>query len=131
MFYVGVVSSFKGAPQAGGTRCLSLAKLGHSQGRAKRFLDTHPPVLVKEEKNRAVVFVLPEGFRLRNDLIQLAIRKYHCDWQTAKFHIYREAALDVMGNKADWLELFPETSPLTDPSADAALSPTEGVLVPA
>ena len=108
MFYVGVVSSFKGKPTAGESHCAILEKLGHSQGRAKRFLDEHTPVEINGVKNRSVVFVLPDSFRLRNDLIQLSIRQYKCTWQTAKFHIYREAALDVMGNKQDWLEMFPE-----------------------
>jgi len=115
MFYVGVVSSFKGKAEAAGSQCLLLEKLGHSQGRAKRFLDTHPPIAVNGIQHRSVVFVLPDNFRLRNDIIQLSIRQYKCNWQTAKFHIYREAAGDVMGNKADWLELFPDEKSTADP----------------
>lgn len=118
MFYVGVVSSFKGKAEAAGSQCVIIEKLGHSQGRAKRFLDTHPPLDISGVAHRSVVFVLPDGFRLRNEIIQLSIRQYKCTWQTAKFHIYREAAADVMGNKADWVDLFPEEqSTAADPGS--------------
>lgn len=108
MFFVGVMSTFKGSKEKGDAKVLLLEKLGHSQGRAKRFLDTHPPLDVNGETNRSVVFVLPDNFRLQNDIIREAIKQYKCSWNTGKFHIYREAAKDVMGNKADWVELFPD-----------------------
>jgi hypothetical protein len=127
MFYVGVVSSFKGKADGEGSQCAKIEKLGSSQGRAKRFLNEHKPVVIQGVKNRACVFVLPNGFRLRNDLIGLSIRQYKCDWTTAKFHIYREAAQDVVGNKQDWAEFFPEDDTATPPGVLA--SPTEAAAV--
>lgn len=121
MFYVGIVSSFANKKEAVGVQCSVLEKLGHSLGRAHRFLNTHPPKEINGARQRAVVFVLPDGFRLRNDLIQLSIRQYKCSWEAAKFHIYREAAHDVMGNRADWLDLFPPDAP-TD--IEPAINPT-------
>jgi hypothetical protein len=118
MFYVGAVSSFKGKTEPSNVTILE--KLGHSQGRAKRFLDTHPPIQVNGALNRSIVFILTDNFRLRNDLIQLAIRQYKCNWPTAKFHLYREGALDVMGNKADWADIFPEAPPLEPAEPPAA-----------
>lgn len=127
MFYVGVMSTFKGKKEAGGTSVLLLEKLGHSQGRAKRFLDTHPLIEVDGEKNRSVVFVLVDNFRLSNDIIREAIKQYKCSWQTAKFHIYREAAKDVMGNKADWVELFPDAPPTEGPPTESV---EQSIVVP-
>jgi hypothetical protein len=115
MFYVGVVSAFKTRAESADNVVFLLEKLGHSAGRARRFLDTHPPKQVGEADcpvlSRAVVFVLPEGYRQQNDLIRQAMRTYACDWVTAKYHVYRQAAVDVIGNRADWAGIAPDETP--------------------
>ena len=102
MFYVGIVSSFASKTEAAKASCSILEKLGHSKGRAIRFLGSHTSYEREGVKHRPVVFVLPDAFRLNNQLIQLSMRQYKCTWQTAKFHIYREMAVDVLASKEDW-----------------------------
>ena len=108
MFFVGAYSTFSGADSVENTKVKILEKLGHSAGRATRFLNTHRPAMYNAVQYRAVVFVLPEKFRLPNDLIHATIKHYKCDWDTAKFHCYRLAAVDVTGNKEDWQDKFKE-----------------------
>lgn len=122
MFYVGVVSSFTGTVNAEKTQVSLLEKLGHSHGRAKRFLDSHKPHDVNGVMHRAIVCVLSDRFRLNNEVIGLAIKQYQCSWLTAKFHIYRISAREVMGNKVDWVDIFPEAA---STASTPELAPTE------
>ena len=103
MLYVGVVGSFPTMKEA---NVVLLEVFGRSVGRAKRFLDAHPPKFKGEVLYKSVALVLPDGVRLRNDLIQQTIREYHCTWDTAKFHLYRHAANNIVGNKDDWKDLL-------------------------
>ncbi len=107
MFYVGAYTTFAGAKPGNNTEVKTLEKLGHSRGRAERFLDQHPRMDVGGKSYRAVIFQLPNGFILRNDMIRLAMEKYECDWSTAKFQIYREASQDVLARRKDWPEIEP------------------------
>lgn len=118
MFYVGVVSSFTGTVNADKTQVHLLEKLGHSKGRAKRFLDSHKPYLYALDGliYRAIVCVLSDRFRLNNEVIKLAMQQYTCSWNSAKFHCYRISALEVMGNKVDWLDIFPEPASTATPA---------------
>lgn len=108
MFFVGTYSTFSGADSVENTKVKDLEKLGHSAGRANRYLNSHRPSVYNGVQYRAVVFVLPERFRLANDLIRATIKHYKCDWDTAKFHCYRLAAVDITGNKEDWSDKFKE-----------------------
>ena len=115
MFFVGAYTSFAGQKQAQGTQVLELDKLGRSRGRAERFLKTHPRKdLADNTTFRAVIFALSEGFTLRNDSIREMMQRMKCDWATAKFHLYREAARDVVATRSEWPELNPnpEVPPL-------------------
>jgi len=106
MLYVGAYVHFVGEEKSLQTKIRTIETLGHSRGRAERFLDSHPPIALTDgEHYRAIVFAMPEGFRLRNDVIKLTIRKYNCDWQTAKFHCYRLAAQDAIGRQDVWQDL--------------------------
>ena len=123
MFYVGTCSSFVHKDKAPLTKVSHLEKLGHSRGRAARFLKEHQPIEINGAKHRAVVFELPESFRLRNDWIQTAIKLYRCTWIEAKFHIYREAAANVLIEKPNFPELFPDpasTALLPEPVSETA-----------
>ncbi len=125
MFYVGIVSSFASKAESAKASCSILEKLGHSKGRAIRFLDSHTSYEREGVKHRPVVFVLPDAFRLNNEVIKLSVRQYKCTWQTAKFHIYREMAVDVLASKEDWAEFFPAA---TEAGAPVVL-PTETAVV--
>jgi hypothetical protein len=111
MFYVGVYSTFHGKDKVETTKVKIVEKFGPHAGRGKRWLDAHPPKQDGDDKYRAIVFVLPRGFRLSNDVVKLAANRFKCDWQTAKFHVYRECLVDVIGNKDDWQEFFPKEAP--------------------
>ena len=108
MFYVGVYVHYEGSEKAKEARVKVVEKLGHSRGRAERFLNSHPVVEVDGFKYRALVMVMPDRFRLSNDVIKLSMRAYECDWQNAKFHCYRMSAQDVIGNKDVWPDIFPQ-----------------------
>jgi hypothetical protein len=135
-FFVGAHTSFRGKEKSlvNDTKVRILEKLGHSSGRAKRFLNTHKPLKViehvpdkdgnpvgVERHYRAIVFKMPNGYRLQNDVVRAIIKDLKCDWQTAKFHAYRIAAQDVVGNQEDWPELFPKEESTAEP---AVVSPT-------
>lgn len=121
MLYVGAYSSFNGVKESKEpVHVRALEKLGHSRGRAERFLkewrrqeqmrvtDTIDPedgrCVVVTDIYRSLVFVLPESFRLRNDIVQEFCKSYKCEWTEAKFHVYRLTAVDVMGKSDDWRE---------------------------
>jgi hypothetical protein len=129
MFYVGAFTTFAGRTQPnGGVRVKLLEKLGKSKGRAIRFLKEHKRQDSDGATLRAVVFALSPRFILRNDAIQETIKRYKCDWATAKFHLYREHALDVVATKEEWPEVTePETSTATEPEpvnpANVSLEP--------
>lgn len=106
MFYVGAFAHYNGARDIGATKVQVLEKLGHSRGRAERFLTTHPPKEINGKSHRAIVFVLGDGFRLANDAIQLSARVHHCEWTEAKFHCYRLAAKDAIGKQDVWADLL-------------------------
>jgi hypothetical protein len=106
MFYVGVHASYEGADKARFTKVRLLDKLGRSAGRAERFLVNNPPVQKQGLLYRSMVLVLPPKFILRNDQIQVAIKAYQCDWQTAKFHVYRLAAVNVLGKQDVWSDVL-------------------------
>jgi len=107
MFYVGAYSTFHGKDKVETTKVKLLEKFGPHLGRAKRWLDAHKPKEIEGERFRAIAFALPRGFRLSNDVVRDAVKRFKCDWQTAKFHVYREQLVDVIGNKEDWQEYFP------------------------
>lgn len=142
MFYVGAYTTFHGKSKVETTKVKLLEKFGPHRGRANRWLDAHKPKEIDGERYRAIAFVLPRGFRLSNDVVRLAVKKYNCDWQTAKFHVYREQLVDVIGNKEDWSEFFPseektETVPNTnepeqklDPIDEAELAAPVEVVAP-
>lgn len=123
MFYVGTYSTFCGKDSVHLTKVKEVEKLGHSAGRAKRYLNAHKPLTVNHNPAglgcgdiyRGVVFVLSDRFRLNNEVIQMAMRELKCDWQTAKFHCYRVGATDVIGNKEDWADLFPTQQSTAEP----------------
>jgi hypothetical protein len=121
MFYVGAYSTFHGKDKVETTKVKLLEKFGPHLGRGKRWLDEHKPKEIDGEKYRAIVFVLPRGFRLSNDVVKMAIKRFKCDWQTAKFHVYRESLVDVVGNKADWDEFFPAEEKKEEPQADGGV----------
>ena len=131
MFYVGIVSSFASKTEAARASCSILEKLGHSKGRAIRFLDSHTSYEVDGVKHRPVVFVLPDAFRLNNEVIKVSVRQYSCTWQTAKFHVYREMAVDVLASKEDWAEFFPKegetSSQSQQPGAQTGSQPGSAV----
>lgn len=102
MFYVGVYVNYNGANEASKAVVKKLEKLGHSIGRGERFLKQHPPKIDGDLKFRAMVLQLPNGFILRNDVIQQTMRVYKCDWETAKFHVYRLSATNVLGKQDVW-----------------------------
>lgn len=108
MFYVGVYCVYEGANKAGQSLVKVLDKLGPHPGRAERFLVEHPPTEKDGNKYRAMVLVLPPSFRLRNDVIASAVKAYRCDWQTAKFHCYRLAAVNVLGKQDVWSDVLAE-----------------------
>lgn len=128
MFYVGIVSSFASKTEAAKASCSILEKLGHSKGRAIRFLDNHTSYEVGGAKHRPVVFVLPDAFRLSNEAIKVSVRQYHCTWQTAKFHIYREMAVDVLASKEDWAEFFPKEGDTSSQSQQPESQPESAVV---
>ena len=117
MFLVGSYSTFAGASKVETTKVKLVEKFGPHPKRANRWLDAHPPKEIDGDKYRSIVFVLPRNFRLSNDMVQAAIKRFKCDWQTAKFHVYREHLVDVIGNKADWLEFFPKEEEKKAPEA--------------
>lgn len=134
MFYVGTCSSFSNKKTAQDSRVSILEKLGHSRGRAERFLNDHPPVEINGKLHRAAVFCLPEGFRgLNNAFIKTAIKLYKCTWIEAKFHIYRETARDIIVNRAQWADLLPkegDTAPPEEPVSPTAALDTNQVVAP-
>lgn len=123
MMYVGAYSNYRGTTHDGSQfRVRALEKLGHSKGRAERFLKQwrrQEQLLLTEDRNghateifRSIVFVLPENFRLRNDIVQGFCLSHKCEWVEAKFHVYRVWATDIMGKSDDWQEvLTPPDSP--------------------
>lgn len=119
MFYVGVHVVYEGASKARFSKVRLLDKLGRSSGRAERFLVNNPPVEKQGERYRAMVLVLPPKFVLRNDVIQAAVKAYRCDWQTAKFHCYRLAAVNVLGKQDVWADVMTAAS-----EAEAAMQST-------
>lgn len=141
MLYVGAYSSFNGVRGSKEpVHVRALEKLGHSRGRGERFLkewrrqeqvrvtDKIDPEdgrhMVVTDIYRALIFMLPEGFRLRNDIVQQFCQNYHCGWTEAKFHVYRLSAIDVMGKSDDWREYLEkrQETPTTQP--DAPISET-------
>ena len=102
MFYVGAFVSYNGARDAHKAQVKIVEKLGHSIGRGERFLKEHPVKMEGETKYRAMVLQIPNGFVLRNDVIQYTMRTYNCDWLTSKFHCYRLAATNVLGKQDVW-----------------------------
>lgn len=102
MFYVGVHVSYEGSNKALFSKVRLMDKLGQSQGRAERFLVNNPPVHQDGLQYRAMVLVLPTKFILSNDMIRAAVKAYRCDWQTAKFHVYRLSAVNVLGKQDVW-----------------------------
>lgn len=106
MFYVGVHVHYNGANQARQAHVRKMEKLGHSVGRGERFLKDHPVKEVGDLRYRAMVLQLPNGFILRNDVIQNTMRIYQCDWQTAKFHCYRLSAQNVLGKQDVWADVL-------------------------
>lgn len=123
MFFVGAYSTFAGTNSVVPVKVKKLEKLGHSRGRAKRFIDEHRVVTTDDGLVRAVVFVLPEKFRLSNDLIRETIKAFKCDWETAKFHCYRLATVDVIGHGPDWPEVqLPASTeaPIAEPVSETA-----------
>lgn len=119
MFFVGVVVSYEGANKARLAKVQMIDKLGRSAGRAERFLVNNPPVVKGDLKYRAMVLVLPPKFILRNDIIQATIKAYRCDWQTAKFHAYRLAAVNVLGKQDVWSDVLTAAN-----EAEAAMQST-------
>ena len=118
MFFVGTLSTFAGTNSVVPTRLKHMEKLGHSAGRAKRYLNEHKSFQNEDGLYRPVVFVLHNSFRLQNDIIRQTMKMFKCDWQHAKFHIYRMSALDVIGNPQDWKELVPQEQSTADPKAE-------------
>ncbi len=108
LLYVAAYSSFSGKEKAEASLVTIIEKCGGSVGRANRFIDEHRPKVIDGVEYRAIVFVMPNGFVLRNDVIQLTMRQFKCDWQTAKFHIYRERAINVIGRETDWAGVIPK-----------------------
>jgi hypothetical protein len=125
MFYVGVHVVYEGADKARFSKVRLLDKLGRAQGRAERFLVNNPPVEKQGLRYRAMVLVLPPKFVLRNDMIQAAVKAYQCDWQTAKFHVYRLAAVNVLGKQDVWADVMTAAS-----EAEAAKQSTDTVPEP-
>jgi len=114
MAYIGAVCRFSGADKVDEAEVRLIEKLGKSRGRAIRFINSHP---IKAEANgliwRSVVFIMPSRFILRNDVIQEYMKRFHCDWQLAKFHCYREHSLDMLIKTEEWPELIrPTTQPV-------------------
>lgn len=139
MLYVGAYSNFNGVRESKDpVHVRMLEKLGHSRGRGERFLkewrrQDQLSVTGTATIYRSLVLVLPEGFRLRNDVVQQFCRSYSCGWQEAKFHVYRLAAADVMGKSDDWRELLTKNeTPTTEPEAPISetASPDSNVEVP-
>jgi len=108
MFYVGVYLHYEGSEKAKEATVKVIEKLGHSRGRADRFLNSYPTLETDGKKFRALVLVLPDRFRLSNDVIKMSMRAYECDWQHAKFHAYRMSCQDVVGNQDVWSDIFPK-----------------------
>ena len=106
MFYVGVHVSYDGANKARLAQVRLLDKLGTRRGRAERFLTNNPPLMKDGVLYRAMVLALPPSFILRNDVINMSLKSYRCDWQTAKFHAYRLAAVDVLGKSDVWSDVL-------------------------
>lgn len=106
MFLVGAYAAYEGADKARFTKVRKLEKLGYSTGRAERFLKEHASKEFDGDRYRALVFVLPPKFILRNDIIRTTIKAYQCDWETAKFHVYRLAAVNVLGKQDVWADVL-------------------------
>jgi hypothetical protein len=126
MFYVGAYSTFSGNSKVETTKVKLVEKFGPHIGRGKRWLDEHKPKEIDGERYRAIVFALPPGFRLSNDVVKMAIKRFKCDWQTAKFHIYRERHVDIIGNKEDWQEFFPKEEAPKEADGGVILTGKEG-----
>lgn len=116
MFYVGAYVHYNGANDTQSSRIQILEKLGHSRGRAERFLTTYPPKDVNGKMYRAIIFVLSDGFRLQNDAIRLSARVHHCDWTTAKFHCYRLGSIDALGKMDVWNDIVQKAAEAPEPA---------------
>lgn len=107
MFFVGVICRFNGMDQVEKAEVSLVEKLGRSKGRAIRFINDHPMRAGHSGVVwRALAFILPDRFRLSNDMIQDAMHRFKCDWQLAKFHCYREHSLDFMVKTTEWPDLI-------------------------
>lgn len=122
MFYVGVYVHYEGASKAQESKVRVIEKLGHSRGRAERFLNSHPPMTIGDKLYRPIVMVMPDRWRLSNDVIKASMEAFDCDWQLAKFHCYRMASRDVLGSADVWKDIFPQpvTPPVETPKQEEA-----------
>lgn len=133
MFYVGAFAHYNGARNITATEIRVLEKLGRSRGRAERFLNTHQPKEIDGKTYRAIVFVLGDGFLLRNDAIQLSARVHKCGWVVAKFHCYRLGATDAIGKQDVWQDLLQQAADTSATAEPISVEPTveEAVVVSA
>lgn len=123
-----VAVQFAGTP-INPTHIRALEKFSR-EGPADKWMRAHPLTEVKiggeVRRYRAVVMRLPRTFVLRNDAVKDVCRRLACSWLFGKYHVYRLAALDIVGVQQEWKEFQAPKEEHVSIEYSAVPAPTAG-----